>query len=646
MGIDNPYPADRMSIADAEATEQLRAAYAGLKRHVPLLYAVVLANVMGIHVAMGGEATSLSSPAPPLVLLILWRLRHWLRAKKVQFSAQQIETELRKTFVYAVIIAGTFSAWAQYLLAADPASTTSVVFFSTLATIGCAYSLSSHVPAATVPLGLLGAPIALRLMVSGDSVHFGMGLSFLLVMALTWRLLRAQNRAVLDLVSSGIRLEQENCRAQAAESDSRRLASIDSLTEIANRRALLNEMQRAKELRSPSALALIDLDGFKPINDAFGHHSGDLVLKKVAQRLKDRFGAEATVARMGGDEFALFWRDKVPADLEAIGGEICGLIEKPIAVYHRSVQVFACCGFVRCGASDWPTADFLRQADLALYAAKRQGKGRTRLFSQSILEQEHRRSQIEKELASGASDSEMRVVFQPIADLATGQVVAFEALARWSSPRLGRVNPDEFILAAERMNLIGRLTEGMLERALACASGWPDDLVLSFNVSSIQLCELGAADRLLSKIEESGFDPKRFQVELTETALLADFSIARENISILRNAGASIALDDFGSGHASISYLREMCFDVVKLDGSMIADVTRSAQMLNLLRGVIDLCRSLGVRCVAEHVETADQLASLRALGCDAVQGYYLGRPTESFQLNEYFDARETRKIA
>ena len=370
------------------------------------------------------------------------------------------------------------------------------------------------------------------------------------------------------------------------------------------------------------------------------------MLKCVAERLSERFGEEATVARMGGDEFAIFWANRSEHDPAAIGAEVCRQIELLMVIEHRPLRVFACCGLVTSDCGRWASADLISQADLALYAAKATGKGRFVLFSEPMLRKQQRMAAIERALVKGRTDDEVRVVFQPILDLDSGGVVAFEALARWTNEELGPVDPGEFIPAAEQMNVIGRLTDKTLDLALRDAMHWPQHLRLSFNVSALQLCELGAAQRLLAKLNAARFDPKRFQVEVTETALLADFQVARENMDILRAAGAVTALDDFGAGHASISYLREMSFDVVKLDGSLVTHLATSDQSKKLLRGVIELCRSLGVRCVAEHVETSEQLNILRELGCHFVQGYLTRRPDTAAEIGKYLPVIDGRRAA
>jgi EAL domain-containing protein (putative c-di-GMP-specific phosphodiesterase class I) len=222
------------------------------------------------------------------------------------------------------------------------------------------------------------------------------------------------------------------------------------------------------------------------------------------------------------------------------------------------------------------------------------------------------------------------LVFQPIRDLATGELRALEALARWEDEALGHVAPAEFIPIAEQINLIGALSERLLADAAAEASRWTEAVRLSFNVSTVQLCTGGSAERILAILSARGMDPERLQIEVTETALLADFEAARTNLQHLRAAGTRIVLDDFGAGHASISYLREMQFDGIKLDGGLIGPVVDSMRGRRLLKGVLDLCASLGLPCVAEHIETPEQLDLLRRLGCRDGQGYLLSPPVSA----------------
>jgi len=269
----------------------------------------------------------------------------------------------------------------------------------------------------------------------------------------------------------------------------------------------------------------------------------------------------------------------------------------------------------------------LLRADTALYSAKAQGKATARLFSTTMERQRWRRLTIEHELRQPHLQSEIHLLYQPIFDLRTGQVRSYEALARWNHGELGEVPPSEFILIAEQIGVIEVISAQLLRRAIQEAISWPADVTLSFNLSAAELTSTTLAHRILSELRRQGLDPRRLQVEVTETVLLVDFETARANLAKLQSQGVGIVLDDFGAGYASISYLQEIQFDCVKLDGGLLVRAARSPRSLKLLHGVIDLCRSLGVPCVAEHIESLDQLEVLRSSTCEKGQGYLLSRP-------------------
>ncbi|TXC68660.1 EAL domain-containing protein [Sphingorhabdus soli] len=614
-----------------EQIAQDRERYSSLKQQIPFIYAVALANFFGLKIVADGGLDSLASPIMILVVLILWRLVHWIRIRGQSLAPYAMRTELKKTLIFTALLSGGFSIWAQLLLTSHPAQIQAIVLFSSLAAVGCTYGLSNYPPAACLPLLMLGLPLGLRLILSGQTTQIGMGVSLLLTIFLVSRLLRVQNRRTVEMVASRSRLDQEQLRAREAERQANLLAATDSLTGIANRRALVAAMTAAAaaEPRShPAAIVLIDLDGFKPINDAFGHPTGDAVLVCVAERLKNAFGRDAIIARMGGDEFAMFWTGERKAGSAGKRvAEICTLIEQPMTIEHRVVQVQCCCGFTRTDTETWNPETLLNQSDTALYAAKRRGTGRFAAFSRVLMEGQKRAAAIERKISAGDAAANIEMVFQPISALDSGEIVAYEALARWHDTDLGTISPDEFIRTAEQMNLIAPIGERTLTLAVQAAAAWPDHVRLSFNVSAVQLCTAGAAERLLAIMQRFDFDPRRLLVEVTETALLSDIALASTNLALLRQAGAAVALDDFGAGNASISYLREMSFDVVKLDGSLVTSLCHSPRNRNLMRGLIDLCRALGVVCIAEHVENATQFDILREMGCDQVQGFLIGEP-------------------
>ena len=613
-----------------EKSAQIVEQYRGLIRQIPLLYVVVASSIVGLKISISGAFDTLAGPAGVLILIIIWRFCHWIRARGRETDAAQARAQILKMRIFAVIVAAGFSIWAQYLISAFPDSSAGIIYFTSLSAIGCAFALSSDPPAASAPIFLLGFPLGARLLAFGEGPQLGMGVSLLLVLLLTHRLVWVQNRNVADLVSSRLSLEVERNRAREAERSAKQQALTDPLTGIANRRAFIHALEGhvSKEV-GDVAIASIDLDGFKPINDLFGHAVGDMALSRIATRLVSEFGRESLVARIGGDEFAILWLGQGAwIDASRAIPRLLKSINEPIAANERTLRMAGCVGVaIGEGPGHDPSA-LLNEADTALYHAKSQGSARSAVFSEALLRGKERLIAIENALREGTLLREMELVYQPIRAAQTEELVAFEALARWESPALGNVGPGEFVPVAEQINMISPLTERSLRLAAGCACDWPRQITLSFNVSAVYLCAEDAAETLLSILRQVRLPAERVQIEVTETAVLTEFDVPRMNLAALRSAGARIALDDFGAGNASISYLREMKFDVVKFDGSLIAGIAEDPRRQKLLKGLIKLCHSLGADSTAEHVESIEDLTLVRALGCDNMQGFLVGRPT------------------
>jgi diguanylate cyclase (GGDEF)-like protein len=386
----------------------------------------------------------------------------------------------------------------------------------------------------------------------------------------------------------------------------------------------------ASDRKTVSVMALIDLDGFKPINDTFGHAAGDIVLAAVARRLTRVIGNTAFVARMGGDEFALLAEDQDQASAEALATSICAALRRPYRVEGRQFRLSGSCGMSLIQPDERDFRHSLICCDTALYAAKEENRGSVSFFSPAMADSNSRRVAIEGAFRADDVMDQIQLVYQPIYELETGILCSFEALARWSHSDLGPVSPAEFIPIIEQINVIEEVSDFLLRKAASEAVKWPETVSLSFNLSAVQLCSGGTGDAILAILKERGLHPSRLQIEVTETALLADFQVARANLKMLSDAGARIVLDDFGAGYASLSYLREMNFDAIKLDGSLVTTATSSEAAERLLRGVLGLCASLGLPCIAEHIETAEQRAFLQARGCEFGQGYALSQPMDA----------------
>ncbi len=619
----------------------LQERYRAMQRQIPLLYVVVLTNLMGLHLSGGGDLTS--PFALTLTALVVFRLGHWLKVRNRELAPERILRELRMTLVYALVFSLGFCVWALRQIAnLEAGAENHVILFSSLAAIGCAYGVSRYPAAARTPLLFLGVPLALQLVFSGDTAHIGIGVSLGLVLLVLMRLLTVHDDSFRELVESRTAISLERERAQRAErlakaekTKARLIADTDPLTGLANRRAFLRALgRRASGLarsRNGFALAMVDLDGFKPINDTFGHAAGDRVLEGIGSRLARAAGDGALIARTGGDEFALLLpRIRSMTGANSAGAAICAALQEPFLVDGREFRVSGCCGVTLLLPGDCDVQEALIRADTALYRAKEGGRSGVAVYSPEMHEIHRRRLLVEQALRQPETLDRISLVYQPITDLATGELKSLEALARWNDDELGQIPPDQFIPIAEQINVIEQISDKLLAEAAAEAARWAGTVRLSFNLSAVQLCTAGSAQRLLALLERARLDPARLQLEVTETALLADFEVARENLQALRCAGARIVLDDFGAGHASISYLREMQFDGVKLDGALIAAVTDSLRSRRLLKGVLDLCSALGLPSVAEHIETDEQLRLLREMGCREGQGYLLSPPLDA----------------
>ena len=613
--------------------------YYALQRHIPLMYGSLLINLLGLHVVSGKAILGPRSPATALGLLVLFRLVHWLGKRGELLAIDKIESELRKVVLIGGVFCASFCVLSLLLFQHASAEQRSyIVLFSGLAAISCSYGLSSHPRAARLPIYLVAVPLAGRLLFEDNVAHLGMGISLFVLSAITMRSLAAQDRVFTRLVHSRFDVEAERERAvvaeEAAQAEKLRaneLAETDSLTGLSNRRAFLRAVTAATARKGTvQAVALLDLDGFKPINDTYGHGTGDSLLIQVSERLKSLAVGQAHVARLGGDEFAFLFECPTATFALSFGRRAADVLASPFELDGRVLSITACCGVALQEDDAEPLEQTIRKADIALYSAKRSGRASVELFSAVMDAELQRSTAIEQAMRAPDIRDNIRLAYQPILDLETMELRSFEALARWRHSELGWIPPSEFIPITERMNLIEGLTEGLLERAAEDAGNWPNRVQLSFNLSAVQLCSEGSAENILSILERQGFSPSRLCIEVTETALLADFNAARRNLARLRAHGVGIVLDDFGAGFASISYLREIRFDSVKLDGSLVTAASANGAGLALLRGVLGLCEAVGVTCVAEHIETDLQLRILRDLGCRFGQGFGLARPMDS----------------
>ena len=443
--------------------------------------------------------------------------------------------------------------------------------------------------------------------------------------------------ALMSALPAAVDLQQRKIVAEELRSVVRRLtrserkahdlANTDALTGLANRRAFMVALDRAVASNEPVTLAIMDVNNFKQINDYWGHMVGDQVLKLAGDGFREAIDDRALIARLGGDEFAVLLRQDKAADAEDLGRCITAAMGEPILIGRKEFHLTVACGLVH-SANGEPRSSsrLLARADAAMYHAKRNIDQPFVLFSSTLEDDEKRKVRIHDALCVAESRAGIGLAYQPVYDLGSGQLVTLEALARWDFPGLGMVPPSEFIPIAERARVIRPLTWELLRKAVADAVAWPAAVSLSFNVSATHISSPGFAQDLLQILDAGGLPPDRLKLEITETALLADSQGAAENCDLLQQKGVRIVLDDFGAGYASVSYLRSMRFDEIKLDSSLTLNA-RNGDGYLLAKGVLMLCEALNVPCTAEHLENVDDVRRFTALGCRYGQGFCLQEP-------------------
>ncbi len=446
-------------------------------------------------------------------------------------------------------------------------------------------------------------------------------------------------------LASGIRTAMAKAVRARIAADTNRdqalsLATFDALTGLPNRRAFLDTLDAHLERTGPFFLGLVDLDGFKPINDIYGHTSGDDVLIEVARRLADACGPKASVARLGGDEFAVILPGLYERELRALGDALCAALAEPYALDTETAYLSASIGFTERAPEDDNASRLLERADYALYEAKERGRGIAVLFDRGHEALIRSTKAVEQALRGIDGERELTLAFQPQHDVTSGRTVAFEALARWHSEKLGRVAPDVFIRAAERSGLITSLTPMLLKKALEAAQGWPADIRVAFNLSARDLLSPKGVDRLIDVVTASAVSPRRIEFEITETAMLTDFAQAQKAITRLSDMGCRIALDDFGSGYTNFSYLNRVKVHTVKIDRSFVLELSKTDRARKIIKSIIELAGNLGMEHVVEGVETAEELRELRSVGAKQVQGYFFGKPMAPDDIDAFL-ARE-----
>lgn len=425
-------------------------------------------------------------------------------------------------------------------------------------------------------------------------------------------------------------------------------ANIDTLTRLPNRHALHEDIQRRADGDEEVALAMIDLDSFKQVNDHYGHAVGDQLIDLCAQLLREVCGTEARAYRLGGDEFAAVMSGKVAGTiLEGLCRTLLDRLGTPLTLGHRQIAVGASIGLTRSTADlRVPSSEMLRRADVAMDMSKRGGKMRCTWFNESFDRRRERVREIEDEIRAGIAGGEFHLAYQPLVCAEDKRIVAVEALLRWNrGEERDPLGPNIFIPVAEDSGLINPLGIWVLRQAVCDALRW-GDITLSVNISAAQLRNAEFPIKLGEVLEETGFPPHRLELEVTETCLVLDPVVAERVLDVIRSFGVRIVLDDFGTGYASIGFLRRFRFEKLKLDRSLVelagVDDGSRAMMLSS----ITLARALDMGVTAEGVETEEQAELVRLAGCDQIQGWLYHRAVPAPEIDRLIAQQNAGALA
>lgn len=428
-----------------------------------------------------------------------------------------------------------------------------------------------------------------------------------------------------------------------AERMARHLAYHDPLTHIPNRRYAHEEIEkRLKEDVGADdfmALLCLDLDGFKSINDTFGHAAGDELLRQAVTRLTALLGPDDMAARLGGDEFLVMPKlGTSPEAVQRLAADIIESFRQPFRIGEQETSCGTSIGIVLADHS-WKDRDQLLHAgDVALYEAKARGRQRAVLFEPSMEERLRKRREIENDLRLAVARDELTLHYQPQFDVRTKALTGFEALVRWQHPTLGLLPPSEFIEVAEELKMIDTISRWVMQQACKAAMGWALPLKIAVNVSAVEFEEGNLVRTIKDALSASDLPPERLEIEITESVLMTNTELAIETLKHVRDLGVSVAMDDFGTGYSSLGYLCKFPFDKLKIDRSFLLSKNLSRQSKRIIEAIITLGHSLDLNVVAEGVEHVEQLAMLEGLSCGEAQGFHLGRPMSAAEAKLFVD--------
>jgi len=641
------------SMASVPTTPELALAqWRALSRQVPLMYIMLISNTLIVawtHFGIAPAELTLYIPGA-LAILCLVRTVMWWRTRHKVIDPNKARSNLRAMIWLGAALAIGFTAWSFSLFPyGDAYMQSHIAFYMGITTIGCMFCLM-HVRVAALAVGIcvLG-PFTAFFIAAGQETLAAIAINMVLVVTVLLIILLSNSRDFADLVASRTAIAQRQLETQRLSHENQRLANMDTLTGLPNRRSfdlhLAAALQQAAAEGRQIAVGRLDLDRFKSINEIFGQLAGDRVLVEAARRIDSLRRADTFVARLESNTFGLVVAGPVDAQtLSHVGEVLCGAMRLSFDQPEGVIRLTASAGFAASQPDD--TADGLfDRADYALSCAKREARGCAVVFSERHARDISKVRHMEHLLHSADLDDEIYVVLQPQFDISIGATTGFEVLARWRSPALGEVSPADFIPMAERTGQISKITQCVLRQALAISRTLPPSIRLSVNLSAHDIGSTTAIEQIVALFDR-GRGPCQIDFEVTETAAVRDPKQANQSLLTLLGLGARIALDDFGTGHSSLTHVQQLPLHRIKIDRSFVAEVTSDIASRAIIKTMIDLSRNLGISCVFEGIETEEQLQALIALGGSVMQGYLFGRPMAADEVEGYLRRERSQNRA
>jgi diguanylate cyclase (GGDEF)-like protein len=633
---------------DLSQPELVLARARALSTQIPMMYLLVLicsGVLVMTHWSVAPIYLTVYFPAALTVLSAI-RLVRWWYARNAMLTAEQAARMLTQTVAMAALLGVMFAWWALSMAPyGGPFEQAHVMFYLGFTPIACLFCLMHLRIAALILATVVLIPTLIYFYLSGNHVLFLISINLLLVELVMGALLVRNSMDFDRLVEARGNADKRERAARELSEVNARLANADSLTGLANRRYFLHLLQQrlgAQQGSQPQVIVgIIDLDGFKAINDVFGHAIGDQVLVQAGARLNQVGDVGTVVARLGGDEFGIMLAPGTRDDqLDELATVLVSSLQQPFRFPGAVARISGSVGFAATQAGDTAEAALAR-ADYAAYEAKTTARGQMVRFSAIHAERIAADHRLEAALMNADFASELTALYQPIVDGRTGERLGYEALARWNSATLGDVPPNRFIPMAERLGLVPVITRAMVSNALQLVADLPRPIRIAVNLSARDLASTDAMRALSRLLSEADQKPCRLDFEVTETAVMSDVAEASQGLLMLLAHGARISLDDFGTGHSSLSRVQTLPLDRIKIDSSFVGSIDSDRASQAIVKTILSLCHNLGLSCVVEGVETVEQMRTLSALGASLFQGYHFGRPQSAADVLAFHSAAD-----